>query len=156
MCYERVTTLLDQETHGMNNWYHFARKLDLSEDECESIRMKTKEYPSPTTNLMNFVVQVHPNLTMQEFLRTLANMQRMDVVNVLQTHCCGKYCIIQSLHSTPVFFLKSVAYESSQLRHITLLKSKFHSWFSQKLLFPFLYATIVIYRLRLTTNEQVC
>lgn len=156
MCYEKVTTLLDQETHGMNNWYHFARKLDLSEDECESIRMKTKEYPSPTTNLMNFVVQVHPNLTMQEFLRTLANMQRMDVVNVLQTHCCGKYCIIQSLHSTPVFFLKSVAYESSQLRHITLFKSKFYSRFSQKLLFPFLYATIVIYRLRLTTNEQVC
>lgn len=126
MCLEKVTTLLDQETHGMKNWYHFARKLDLSEDECESIRMKTKEYLSPTTNLMTFVVQVHPNLTMQEFVRTLAKMQRMDVVNVLKTRCCGKYCIIQSLHNTPVFFLKPVAYDLTPLRQITLFKSKFH------------------------------
>ena len=84
MCLEKVTTLLDQETHGMKNWYHFARKLDLSEDECESIRMKTKEYPSPARNLITLVVQVHPNFTVQEFVRTLAKMQRMDLVKCLE------------------------------------------------------------------------
>lgn len=91
---EKVTVLLDKDTPGRKNWRHFAWKLDISRDDCDKISFTTKEYPSPSRNLMQFIVQVYPGLTMRDFVRTLVKMERMDVVNVLKKHCCGKILII--------------------------------------------------------------
>ena len=91
---EKVTVLLDKDTPGTKTWRHFARELDISRDDCDKISLKTKEYPSPSRNLMQLIVQVYPGLTMRHFVRTLVKMERMDVVNVLKKHCCGKMLII--------------------------------------------------------------
>ena len=91
---EKVTILLDQDKPGTKTWRHFARELDISRDDCNKISLKTKEYPSPSRNLMQFIVQVCPGLTMRDFVRTLVKMERMDVVNVLKKHYCGKMLII--------------------------------------------------------------
>ena len=91
---EKVTVLLDKDTPGTNNWRHFAQKLDISRDDCDKISLKTEEYPSPSRNLMQFIVQVYRGLTMRDFVRTLVKMERMDVVNVLKKRCCGKILVI--------------------------------------------------------------
>lgn len=85
---------MDQDKPGTKTWRHFARELDISRDDCDKISLKTKEYPSPSRNLMQLIVQVYPGLTMRDFVRTLVKMERMDVVNVLKKHCCGKMLII--------------------------------------------------------------
>ena len=77
--------MLDKDTPGRKNWRHFASKLDISRDACDKISLTTKEYPSPSRNLMQLIVQVYPGLTMRDFVRTLVKMERMDVVNVIQT-----------------------------------------------------------------------
>lgn len=91
---EKVTVLLDKGTPGRKNWRHFAWKLDISRDDCDKISLTTKEYPSPSRKLMQFIVQVYPGLTMRGFVRTLVKMERRDVINVLKKHCCGKILMI--------------------------------------------------------------
>lgn len=138
---ERVALLLDRETQGMENWHHFAWSLGLSEDECQAIEINlTKEYPSPTTIMLKIVVEAYPELKMQDFVRMLVTMKRIDVVKVLEKYCCGKHCIIQSLHNRFPLEICCLA----RLKHLTLFKSKFHPCFSKKLFLPFLFVTVVI------------
>lgn len=95
--------MLDHETRGMENWRHFARNFDFSEGECKAIKViLSEEYPSPTIIMLNLVVQAYPELTMQEFVRMLVNMERMDVVYVLKKYRCGKHCILN--HCITGFF----------------------------------------------------
>ena len=138
---ERVALLLDRETQGMENWHHFAWRLGLSEDECQAIEINlTKEYPSPTTIILKSLVEAYPELKMQDFVRMLVTMKRIDVVKVLKKYCCGKHCIIQSLHNRFPLEICCLA----RLKHLTLFKSKFHPCFSKKLFLPFLFVTVVI------------
>lgn len=77
-CLDEVAALLDKETPGVKNWLHFARKFGVSKDDCD--HMKPKGNPSPTKMVMEYLVQVNPQLTLKQFIETLMKMQRKDVV----------------------------------------------------------------------------
>ena len=86
-CLEEVSTLLDKETPGLKNWLHFARAFGLSRVECDYL--KPKGNPSPTKSVMVHITQVHPDLTVKQFIQILVKMKRIDVVNALKESCCG-------------------------------------------------------------------
>ena len=65
----------------MKNWLHFARKLGVSKEDCDSL--KPKGNPSPTKALVEHIVQVDPGLKVKTFIEALVKMQRIDVVNAL-------------------------------------------------------------------------
>ena len=86
-CLEELATLLDCETPGMKNWLHFACKLGVPKEDCDSL--KPRGNPSPTRTLMEYIVQVDPDLTVKRFIEALKRMQRTDVVNVLRKLLLG-------------------------------------------------------------------
>jgi len=79
---DNVAILLDKETPGLKNWLHFARRLGISRNECDEL--KPKGIPSPTKKLMEYIVQVNPDLTLKQLIQTLIKMKRLDVVNALR------------------------------------------------------------------------
>jgi len=85
-CLEEVSTLLDKETPGLENWLHFARAFGLS--RVEGDYLKPKGNPSPTKSVMVHITQVHPDLTVKQFIQMLVKMKRIDVVNALKESCC--------------------------------------------------------------------
>ena len=87
-CLEEAAILLDKETPGMKTWMHFARKFGVSKDDCDSLKPNGK--PSPTRALLEYIVQVDPDLKVKTFIEALEKMQRMDVVNALGKFICGK------------------------------------------------------------------
>ena len=85
---DNVAILLDKETPGLKNWLHFARRFDISRKECDEL--KPKGIPSPTKKLMEYIVQVYPDLTLKQLIQTLIKMERRDVVNALRKFFDGK------------------------------------------------------------------
>ena len=85
---DNVAILLDKETPGMKNWRHFAQKFDISRKECDGL--KPKGIPSPTKKLMEYIVQVNPDLTLKQLIQALNKMERRDVVNALTKFFGGK------------------------------------------------------------------
>ena len=71
----------------MKTWMHFARKFGVSKDDCDSLKPNGK--PSPTRALLEYIVQVDPDLKVKTFIEALVKMQRMDVVNALGKFICG-------------------------------------------------------------------
>ena len=87
-CLEAVTALLDKETPGSKNWLHFAKKFGIATEKCDYL--KPKGIPSPTKQLMEYIVQVNPDCTLAQFIQALVKMQRHDVVNALKQFFSGK------------------------------------------------------------------
>ena len=85
---DEVAILLDKETPGLRNWQHFARRFDISMKECDDL--KPKGIPSPTKKLMEYIVQVNPDLSLKQLIQTLIKMNRHDVVTALRKFFCGK------------------------------------------------------------------
>ena len=85
---DNVAILLDKETPGLKNWLHFARRFGISRNECDEL--KPKGIPSPTKKLMEYIVQVNPDLTLKQLIQTLIKMKRLDVVNALRKFIGGK------------------------------------------------------------------
>ena len=85
---DNVAILLDKESPGLKNWLHFAQRFDISRKECDEL--KPKGIPSPTKKLMEYIVQVNPDLTLKHLIQALIKMQRRDVVNALTKFFCGK------------------------------------------------------------------
>ena len=118
-CLEELTTLLDSETPGMKNWLHFACKLGVPKEDCDSL--KPKGNASPTRTLMEHIVQVDPDLMVQRFIEALKKMQRTDVVNalrklllgnsyfhLLKLSCVGQGTFFRNVEGTelfPLFYL---------------------------------------------------
>ena len=96
-----MSSLLDKETPGLKNWLHFARKFGISKEECACL--EPKGIPSPTKKLMEYIVQVNPDLTLKQFIQTLLKLQRRDVVNALEKFLCGKiiFEFVRQLKKTP-------------------------------------------------------
>lgn len=90
---DNVAILLDKETPDMKNWLHFAQKFDISRKECDGL--KPKGIPSPTKKLMEYIVQVNPDLTLKQLIQALEKMERRDVVNALTKFFGGKNCLGQ-------------------------------------------------------------
>lgn len=83
-----VAISLDKETPGLKNWLHFARRFDICRKECDDL--KPKGISSPTKKLMEYIVQVNPDLTLKQLIQILINMKRRDVVNALRKFFSGK------------------------------------------------------------------
>ena len=95
---DKVASLLDKETPGLKNWLHFARRFDISRKECDEL--KPNRIPSPTKKLMEYIVQVNPDLTLKQLIQTLLKMKRRDVVNALRKFCGGKNYLCRNLRTT--------------------------------------------------------
>ena len=86
---EKITTLLDNETPGVNSWPQFAQKFDLTRKECDALR--PDGLLSPTKELITHLIQVTPGLTVKEFIAAIENIGRLnDVTKVLEEFFKGK------------------------------------------------------------------
>lgn len=67
---------------------YFAQKFGISKEKCDYL--KPKGIPSPTKQLMEYIVLVNPDYTLAQFIQTLVKLQRHDVVNALIQFFSGK------------------------------------------------------------------
>lgn len=86
---ERVTSLLDDETPGVNSWPQFAQEFGITETECNALR--PDGLASPTKQLITHVVQNNPKLTLKTFIEGMANIGRQnDIDKILKEFFDGK------------------------------------------------------------------
>ena len=83
---ENVTALLDLHE---SLWFRFGRKFGVERMKLESLKPSRS---SPTEELITFLVQKDPGLTMKSFIEALEGIKRNDVIEQLKKMFRFSWC----------------------------------------------------------------
>ena len=77
---QKMADRLDLEIPAIKDWRHLACKLDVPVDVWRALEQKRK---SPTKEVMLWLAARHPDTTLKDLLKALANIQRYDAIQII-------------------------------------------------------------------------
>lgn len=76
---EEIADNLNHKKQSLKNWRHLAHKLGILRDVYESFDTSKEDSHSPTKIMFEWLQQAKPNLTVENLLDGLEQIERLDV-----------------------------------------------------------------------------